>query len=100
MHTFKGKPKPRPENEIASVDGGGQGRLEEESLKPQGGQGLGGARHVPALAWLLFSPVLPGPWTEPAPGMGSVWAGWEVLSVFLNCSCLWGMGKNESDTIL
>lgn len=33
-------------------------------------------------------------------GWTSVWARWEVLSVFLSCSCLWGIGKNESDTVL
>lgn len=33
-------------------------------------------------------------------GWTSVWARWEVLSVFLSCRCLWGIGKNESDTVL
>lgn len=33
-------------------------------------------------------------------GWTSVWARWEVLSVFLSCHCLWGIGKNESDTVL
>lgn len=33
-------------------------------------------------------------------GWTSVWARWEALSVFLSCSCLWGIGKNESDTVL
>ena len=46
---------------------------------------------MPTFAWLLlFSPALPTPQDEPALGTGCCWAGWEVLSVFSNCSCLWG----------
>lgn len=45
---------------------------------------------MPTLAWLLFLPALPTPQDEPALGTGCCWAGWEVLSVFSNCSCLWG----------